>query len=214
MKSNIYLISTIHKERGNCTSDGLFQILDKINPDVVFCEISPKTFELLNKRCLHSSLELNSIKRLSEYHSFSFVAIDSHQTPTGTFRNQVMEMFEPIDKDKKYFELSIINDGNTNKFGFEYLNSDECIKVFEKMAEIENSIISQLPNREYKATYSNWLKLNDSRENEMLENINSYIENNEFKNAVFLCGSAHRKSLIYKIKMENNIQIKWKFDLP
>ena len=53
-----------------------------------------------------------------------------------------------------------------------------------------------------------------ARENEMLENINSYVENNEFENAVFLCGSAHRKGIFNKIKVKKNIQLKWNFELP
>jgi hypothetical protein len=47
----------------------------------------------------------------------------------------------------------------------------------------------------------------------MLENIDSYKENNDFSKAVFLCGSAHRKSLMNKINEKKNNQIKWNFEL-
>jgi len=214
LKINIYLISTVHKEKGYCTSENLFEILNKIKPDVVFCEASPEMFESFKKGLIQSSLELNSIKKLSKYHSFSFVAIDSYPSPNINFRNKVNVLFDLIEKDKKYKNVWIKNNENTHMFGFEYLNSDENIQLFNEMAEREKHIITQLANLQYKNTYTKWLNFHDNRENEMLENINSYVANNELEKAVFLCGSAHRKSILNKIKEKNNIQIRWYFELP
>ncbi|WP_282163227.1 hypothetical protein [Ulvibacterium marinum] len=102
MKNNIYLISTVHKEKGNCTSESLFEILNKIKPDVVFCEASPEMFESFKRGLIYSSLELNSIEKLSRHHSFSFVAVDSFPAPSLNFRKQVKELFDLIDQDDKY----------------------------------------------------------------------------------------------------------------
>lgn len=214
LKINIYLISTVHKEKGNCTSESLFEILNRIKPDVVFCEVSPKMFESFKEGLIHTSLELNSIEKLSKYHSFSFVAIDSYPAPDLNFRNQINELFDIIDKDKKFSNAWRKNNENTHLFGFEYLNSDESIQLFDEMAKRGKIITTQLDNLEYKNVYEKWLSFQDNRENEMVKNINSYAKNNEFENAVFLCGSAHRKTISNKIKEKKNIQLKWNFELP
>ena len=214
MKINIYLVSTVHREKGSCTSERLFEILNKIKPDVVFCETSQQLFEDFKKGLIHSSLEFNAIEKLSRYHSFSFVAIDSFPAPSLIFRKQAEELFHIINQDEKFSKAWKKNNENTHLYGFEYLNSDESIQVFDEMSEREKNVISQLENLEYKNVYKNWLSVIDNRENEMLENINSYVKNNEFETAVFLFGAAHRQAIFNKIKVNKNIQLKWNLVLP
>lgn len=214
MKNNIYLISTVHTEKGYCTSENLFEILNKIKPDVIFCEASLEMLESFKKGLIQFSLELNALNKLSKNHTFSIIAIDTYPAPNAYFRHQVNEIFTLMERDKKHIEVWRKNNQNTHMFGFEYLNSSESILLFDEMAEREKDIITQSANLEYKNTYTQWRCIIDNRENEMLENINSYVDNKEFENAVFLCGSAHRKAIINKIKEKNNIQIRWNFELP
>lgn len=52
----------------------------------------------------------------------------------------------------------------------------------------------------------------DAYENSMMQNIYSYCRNNQFDKAVFLCGVAHRHSIIEKIESFNSkekIDINW-----
>lgn len=214
MKINIYLISTVHKEKGHCNSESLFEILNKIKPEVIFCETSQQMFESFRKGIIQSSLEFNSIEKLSRYHSFSFVAVDSFPAPSIDFRKQVQILFHMIDQDEKYSNAWRKNNEKTHLVGFEYLNSDESIQIFNEMNERERYVINQMDNLEYKKVYGSWLNIIDKRENEMLENINSYVEVNEFKNAVFLCGAAHRKAFFNKFQVKKNVRIKWNFELP
>lgn len=211
------MISTVHKERGNCTIDSLLQILERIQPEVIFCETSPATFDLIAKKLIQPSLEIKSINSFSKHHSFSFVAVDSHPLPNVEFKNQVIKMFDSIEQNKEYLAISKKHKDNTQRLGFKYLNSKECIKVFTKMKRMENNAINEMRNQEYKNAYQSWLSINEKREDEMIENICSYIGKNEFKTAVFLCGSAHRKSIIEKIEKKNseiNIRKTWSFKLP
>lgn len=214
MKINIYLISTIHNEKGNCTSQSLFEILYKIKPDVVFCEASTKMYEEFKIGLNQSTLELNSIKKLCEFHSFYFVPVDTYPPLSANIRNQIEEIKKLLKKDKIFTNVWSKNEEHTNLLGFEYLNSDENNKLFDKILKRIIYIVPRLGNSKYKITCKKWLNFHDNRENTMLENINSYIENNEFENAVFLCGSAHRKSFTNKIKEKKNTHIKWNFKLP
>jgi hypothetical protein len=211
---NLHLISTVHREKGVCTSESLFEILNRIKPDVVFCEASQQMFESFKNGLIHSSLEFNSIEELSRHHSFSFVPVESFPSPSLDYRKQEKELFDIINRDEKFLIAYKENDERTHLYGFKYLNSGESIQLFDEMSEREKAVIAQLENPEYEKVYKKRLNLLDNRENIMLENINLYVESNEFENAVFLCGSAHRKAIINKIQTSKNDQLKWSFELP
>jgi len=52
----------------------------------------------------------------------------------------------------------------------------------------------------------------DAYENSMIRNISSYRSNNHFSSAIFMCGAAHRKSIIEKIeqsKIEEQVKLTW-----
>lgn len=214
LKVNIHLISTVHTEKGGCTAESLFNILNTIKPDVVFGESSSEMFESFKKELIQSSLELNAIEKLSQYHSFSFVAIDTYPALNANSRYQVNVMFDSIAKDKEHSIAWRRNNENTRMNGFDYLNSEESIEIFNAMATREKAIVEETTNLNYKSIYTEWLNFHDARENEMLDNINFYVENNELEKAVFLCGSAHRESIINKIKEKNDTQVRWNFELP
>jgi len=214
LKINIHLISTVHKEKGNCTSESLFEILNKIKPDVVFCEASTKMYEEFKRGLNQSNLELNSIKKLCEFHSFYFFPVDSYPPLSANIRNQIEEIKKLLKRDEIFTNVWSENKENTDLLGFKYLNSDENNKLFDKIFKRINYIVPRLGNSEYKSTYKKWLNFHDNRENTMLENINSYVKNNEVENSVFLCGSAHRKAILNKIKENNNIRLNWNFELP
>lgn len=121
-------------------------------------------------------------------------------------------MFDSIEKDGEHTNAWRENNRNTHLYGFEYLNSDESIRIFDELAKREKTVVDQLT--EYRDTYTKWVNILDNRENEMLRNIDFYVKNNKFEKTVFLCGSAHRKSFINRIKERNNIQLSWSFGLP
>lgn len=161
-----------------------------------------------------STLELNSIKKLSEFHSFYFVPVDTYPPLSTNIRNQIEEIKISLKKDEKFTKVWRKNEEHTHLLGFEYLNSDENNKQFDKILKRINYIIPRLGTSEYSITFKKWLNFHDKRENTMLENINSYVEKNEFENAVFLCGSAHRKSITNRINEKKNTRLKWNFQLP
>ena len=98
MKININLISTVHTEKGNCTSENLFEILNKIKPDVIFCEASAKMYQEFKIGLNQSSLELNAIKKLCEFHSFYFIPVDTYPPLSANIRSQIEEIKKIIEK--------------------------------------------------------------------------------------------------------------------
>jgi hypothetical protein len=92
------------------------------------------------------------------------------------------------------------------KHGFIFLNSLECINLQEEMRLLESRILNNSDmDKIVKADI-------DAYENPMIRNIYSYASNNRFTSAIFMCGAAHRKSIIEKIersKAEEQMTLTW-----
>jgi hypothetical protein len=57
-------------------------------------------------------------------------------------------------------------------------------------------------------------RVSDNRENEMLRNIYTYSKENNYNQAVFLIGSAHRNSIIRKVAeydTKEKVELNWTF---
>lgn len=77
--------------------------------------------------------------------------------------------------------------------GFKFLNSENCIQLHENMRKFENKILNN-----YELGLNAHTAI-DIYENEMLSNIYQYCKNNHFNDAIFICGSAHRKSIMKRL---------------
>ena len=90
--------------------------------------------------------------------------------------------------------------------GFKFLNSLESINLLEEIRVLESRILNGSDlDKIVKAAI-------DAYENPMIRNIYSYCNNNHFSSAIFMCGAAHRKSIIEKIeksKAEEQVNLTW-----
>jgi len=94
----------------------------------------------------------------------------------------------------------------TAEHGFKFLNSADSIKLHEEMRMLERRLlngneIDKVANEDI-----------DEYEKSMIRNIYSYCKTNKFNTAVFMCGVAHRKSIIEKIeeyKAQEKIDLNW-----
>lgn len=83
------------------------------------------------------------------------------------------------------------------------------------MDEIQDSIeegLQKTNDQKLFQTYQEWLKINEKRENKMLQNIYTYSENNTFNKAIFMVGFGHRKSIMQKIakfEKRSDVNINW-----
>lgn len=204
----VTLISTIHEELGKCNSSELSTILEKLKPEVIFLEALQSTYTNYQQSIFHSfgvyhqKLELAAIQKFSERFPVKYVP--------------VLEIVLPNSFDNKYDKLngfvqleSLVDNHNSivKERGFEYLNSEECSDQTEKMRELErhllnDNVLEKLVSQEI-----------DNYENSMMKNIYSYCRNNQFSKAVFMCGVAHRNSIISKIERFNTkerLKLNWK----
>ena len=203
----ITFISTIHKEIGKCNADELCNIIKRIDPEVIFLEALCDTYTDYQKllfqsfEVYHAKAEIKAIQNYSKQKDFEYVPV---------LENGLSEKF-----DFKYntvcenpeFQILINNlNSMASEQGFQFLNSDECIRLHDEMRLIENEILND--NNLIKAVNEDI----DRCENSMIKNIYSYCRNNQFDKAIFMCGSAHRKSIIEKVKTINTqeeIKLNW-----
>ena len=90
--------------------------------------------------------------------------------------------------------------------GFEFLNSTESIELQERMRLFEKNL---LINNELNKAVNEDI---NAYENSMMQNIYSYCRNNQFEKAIFMCGVAHRASIIKKIesfKSKEKVDLNW-----
>ena len=204
---NITLISTMHKEFGKCNADELCNILKKESPDVVFLEALDTTYSNYDKTrysefgVYHQKLEIKAIQKFSNQTSFEYVPV---------LDNGLSDLFD--EKYERVCENSqlqkMLNEFNSlaKTKGFPFLNSLLSMAMHQKMRIFENRLLNN--NELIDAVKSDI----DAYENSLMRNIYSYCRINRFDKAIFLCGSAHRQSLIEKIryfKGKEKIDIKW-----
>ncbi len=76
-RCSVTLNATRHKESGQCTSNELYRIIERIAPEVIFEDVPPGKFDSVYKGLRHDSLESHTIKRYLERQSIAHVPVDA-----------------------------------------------------------------------------------------------------------------------------------------
>ncbi|WP_293297582.1 hypothetical protein, partial [Pedobacter sp. UBA4863] len=212
------LIATRHQENGLCTSDALYQIIEKISPDVIFEEIPPSKFEAVYKGLRQDSLETRTIKRyLSRYPATHFpVDAETDEITDKFIKNDYRVMVNLfVNYSIEYRDLCIKRQLSSEEKGFSYLNSNEWTYLSKRIDILEEQIVNSLNNDTLNQRYKEWLNVLDIRNDEMIRNIYKCVKFNECKNGLFLVGVEHRRQIIDKIHLlekHSHSKINWNFN--
>lgn len=195
---NITFISTVHDEIGKCNADELCKIIEKIKPEVIFLEALEDTYSkyeyslFLSYGIYHNKLEISAIQKYCCNDSFKYIPVLDKEL-SDAFDRKCRIVCEYIEWQKLVDYFNYL----AKEQGFQFLNSVESIKLQEEMRMLENHLLNDSAIN--KATNESI----DAYENSMMRNIYSYCRNNQFNAAIFMCGVAHRKSIIKKIDIFN-----------
>jgi hypothetical protein len=204
---NVTIISTVHKEMGKCNAEELCEIIVKINPEVIFLEALDNTYSTYEQfvfsqfEVYHKKLEIKAIQKYSSNRSFQYIPILDNELP-DSFDTKYNVIGENIEFQKLFNNFNYL----ASVRGFQFLNSNESIRLQEEMRMLE---IRLLKDSESNNIVSEDI---DAYEKSMIRNIYSYCRNNQFNSAIFMCGIAHRKSIIDKTENFNpkeEISINW-----
>jgi hypothetical protein len=213
---NVILIGTKHNEDGLINSNALFRIIEKIEPDVIFEEIPPSFFDLYYKTKERFNLESQTIINYIGVHQIQHIPVDYYNIPNLFFENtgKVHEIVEQ----RSYTYRNLIDQNKilAARNGFKYLNSEEYEKIESDINSEIAEVVKLVKNNQYTEYWNTWLNIEEIREHKMLENIYEYSSVYHYETGVFLIGAGHRKSIINKIKDNNNSSktdlIEWIYD--
>ena len=204
---NITFISTIHSEIGKCNAEELYKIIEKLSPEVIFLEAVDETYSEYEKYLFstygvyHQKLEISAIQKCSINSSFKYVAVCENGL-SDAFHSKINIVCQNRQLQNLIDNFNSLAANN----GFNFLNSLECVNLQEEMRILESRILeSNDLDKLVKADI-------DMYENPMIRNIYSYSNDNHFTSAIFMCGAAHRKSIIEKIekfKQEGQVNLTW-----
>jgi hypothetical protein len=201
----IVLISTVHKDIGKCNSEVLCEIIESIKPDVIFLEELEENYSQYDRikfsqfGVYKERLELKTIQAYSQNNTFDYVPV----LDVG-LSDEFDTKVKIVSENKVYQRLLDDYIRLEREYGFEFLNSNKSIMLQEEMRQLENHIINNENfHRQVNASI-------DEYENSMLRKIYLFCEERIFNTAIFMCGAAHRKSIIEKIKTSES-KIHWTF---
>jgi hypothetical protein len=205
--NNITFISTIHKELGKCNAEELYKIIEKLNPELIFLEAVDNTYSEYEEflfstyRQYHQKLEIAAIQKYSSDSVVHYIPVCEGGLSEAFHRKtRIVCQNRGVQKLIDHFNSLAANQG------FKFLNSLECINLQEEMRLLETQVLNNSHlDKIVKADIHDY-------ENTMIRNINSYCKDNQFGSAIFMCGAAHRKSIIEKIiktEIGQQVNVTW-----
>jgi len=214
----IYLICTRHENLGSCNSRELYNIFERIKPEVIFDETPPSYFDIYYVDKKRSNLESTAINLYKQEYGILNIPVDSDEVPDQSFFDEFQKLHLRIERlsDKDGFNYRNLTDRNIENsaiHGFQYLNSDSANYFYNEIKLAIESGLKTLDNENLDSIYKNWQQLTNKREDTMLKNIYEYSEKYPFDCAIFTVGTAHRESIIEKINIirrTQDIQLDWR----
>lgn len=216
---NITLVSTRHDNLGECNSNELYQIIERINPKVIFEEISPTLFDEYYLDNSRSNLETDTINKYTQNYKINHIPVDSDSLPSEEFFKDYKYLIERIEALADINGFTFRNLVDTNKkhierYGFNYLNSIDSININNEIYNAIKNGLQKINNDKLFQTFELWKNIHDMRENQMLQNIYSYSNTHSYDRAIFTIGAAHRNSIIEKIsecQKNEKVKLNWIF---
>jgi pheromone shutdown protein TraB len=212
---DVTVIFSMHKEFGNCDIKGLYTIIEKIKPEVIFEELDYPRFDEAYKEQDPFSLETKTITMYLQKYTIEHIPVDTYEMPEiNTEKKLFMEKFI-CENNNDYKEILIKQTLLAGRDGFAFLNSKQFSDLTEKIKAQEEMTYQNTDNEEYKKIYKDWIMFNDNREYEMIKNIYNYSNEHKYNKAIFLIGADHINSIAKKIQnyKDENVNINWIFDI-
>ena len=212
--NSVSLVCTVHEEVGRANSSELHAILAAIRPEVIFLEVPPAAFHDYYVACSQKNLESIAVRQYRDGTQIKLVPVDL-PTPDREFFESTGYMRKSVwDVSPEYRRLIRLDSAYLSRYGFAYLNSDHCSKLWSEVYEEMSSTIRRMADSRLVELYELWNAANDSREDEMMKNVLKYCAENTFDKSVFLVGAAHRQRIIDKSRKQSAIdstKIRWDF---
>lgn len=216
---NILLVCTRHQGLGSCNSVELRKIIERVNPEIIFEELSHNNFDLSYNKNTRVGLETDAIKAYLQDHSIAHIPVDTYKLP-NSYHTDLDRMYNTLFNRVQIVEcrdlrnLMDYQSSLISKYGFSYLNSTKNEEIFEKIDTLKERILSQINDESLFRISKVEKEVIEKREYEIISNIYKYSKEHAYNQALMFIGSGHRKAIIDKIgkcELENEVKLNWNF---
>jgi hypothetical protein len=206
---NITLICTSHSESGKCNSRELYKIIGEFKPEIIFEELSLAAFNECYGPNNRFTVETSAIKKYLQNHKLKHIPVVGSE-----LTKDLDSKLEILTKHRNYRDLIDTLMSLEKKYGFQFLNSEQCEQLFEKIKRLEKLILKNNEDLIMSRIYQWGNETIDTYEHELIKNVYHYSEENKYINALMFIGAAHRKSIMQKIpdyEKKDKLSLNWTF---
>ncbi|SRR6266513_462893 len=210
----VSLVCTVHEEQGLANVSELHAILARIRPEVIFLEVPPAAFDDYYEICNRRNLESNAVRKYRESRQVKLVPVDLPTPEREFFEDHEYFCKRIKETSPEYCQLINRDSAHVRAYGFAYLNSEHCSKLWSEIYKEMLRTIRRIGNSRLVEIYESWMETIDLRGKKMMENIQNHCRENTFDKSVFLVGAAHRQRIIDKSREQSAIdstRIRWDF---
>jgi hypothetical protein len=210
----VSLVGTIHEEIGPANDFELHAILERIRPEVIFLEVPVVALDDYYVTCSQRNLESIAVRRFRQDHQVRLVPVDL-PTPTREFFESTESLRMTMRAESPEYRRLMTWDRNCiTRYGFAYLNSEYCSKLWSDVYQEMQSTITRLGSAGLVEVFELWKETNDLREKGMMKNIEEHCRSDVFDKGTFLVGASHRQPIIDKSRQPpfvDSASVQWEF---
>ncbi len=220
MTPQITIIFSRHRSVGICNSDALYQIIERINPEVIFEELCENNFERAYSEHSLITLETMAIGLYQLSYPVKHIPVDTYKRPEN-FDEKIEALYNELflKAGESSFHFRNFSDqmvAKVGQYGFPLLNSDANELLNDKRDELIAKALKTLNDKKLIELRRLELDVIERREEFILENIFRYSHEHHFGRGLMLIGSGHRKSIMQKVSQRSiteKLKIRWQYFL-
>lgn len=218
MAIQVTLIFTQHKANGACSSDALLQLIEAVNPEVIFEELSFENYRLAYEELSLNNLESVAIRKYLAKKAVKHIPVDTYEPPLA-YHNELDSMYEKFlfGAGEYSFRLKAVLDQKEswiNYHGFQFLNSPQNELLFDQIEVLKEKALKNINNDKLFLIAQTEKEVQEKREDAILDNSYRYCKENIFSQGLMFIGSGHQKSIKKKIQERiaaEEFKINWSY---
>ena len=165
---NITLLSSFHLIHGKCNPDELYNIIEKIQPEIIFEELSNDGFRFIYSEGFQpKTIEAITIKRYLLKYPIKHFPVDNYPINEIDLLSDLQII---LDNSREYHDLWNEILLKLTQSGYHFINSEECTNILNKINIVEETVLFEINNVKLLNEHKSEKALHCNRENEMLQN--------------------------------------------
>jgi hypothetical protein len=192
--NHVSVIRSVHHATGVANASELLSLLERVQPEVIFLELSPTDFGAwFDGR--RSCLEATAAALYRHRHEVALVPVDV-APPAVEFARDVDYLFDRVEAaNPNYVRLSHRNRQLVGFGGFAYLNSVDASTLWSAIQQEMRAAVESIAEGRLSGIYASWVRTQELREATMMNRVEAYARERPFCRGVLLVGLAHGQSI-------------------